>query len=232
MNTTATSATVQKDDLQLLRAAFHIAFHIIAISLVASREVSDEVIDQVLDIAWKAVVVAEIFMISGYRMSQKCDNWYTKAFAWFHKYIARYLIRPKEYGKPTAMTTYVLGLVVIRLGLAVPVIECLYIMAILSWGDPFARIGGIKIKGPYLPFRKKAKKTWAGFLTFFFVSTVVVVIQDVVLIDVGMLTLTTVPAIAQIVAVFAGAFAEAYAPFADNFFITLVAYGGYAVVMG
>ncbi len=222
---------MSRKDFELGRAGLHVVFNVVAFVLIAVLRVPDESIDIALKGAGIAVVVAETFMITGYWTSTKSPlHWYGRAYQWFYHYIARYFIRPKEMGKLTAMSSYLLGLVIIRLVLHAPMIDCLYIMTILSWGDPAARIGGVGISGPHLPW--KHKKTIAGFLSFTTVSLFMLVMLDLGLVTAGILSMDTELFIAQYFAVLGGALAEAYVPWWDNFFITLASYGTYYAIMG
>ncbi|OIO19122.1 MAG: hypothetical protein CO029_03265 [Candidatus Magasanikbacteria bacterium CG_4_9_14_0_2_um_filter_41_10] len=227
------STTNEKPELELGRAFLHIIFNVVAFVLVVMPQVTDADIDATLIGFGIAVPVVETFMITGYWTSKKWAPgiWYANWYEWFYKHIARWFIRPKERGKLTAMSSYLLGLVVIRLVFHAPMIEALFIMTILSWGDPAARIGGKSIEGAYLPGRKD-KKTWAGFLSFIFVASLMVLFLDLGLVATGALTLGASTFMTQYFAVLAGGLAEAYVPWWDNFFITLASYGTYAAIMG
>lgn len=202
------------------RAGFHILFHIIGVLLVVVCQLEDADTDTLLVVCSLLVVSVEIFMITGFRAENRNPaSRYARAFRAFYRTCAHGMVRSEELGKFTAMMSYVAGLLVIRFVFQLPMLHCLYAMAILSWGDPFGRIGGMFIGGQTLPGCEK--KTWAGSMSFVLVASAALAGMDAVVYMTGTADIPVVLIAAQYVAVLVGALTEAYAPSWDNFFIAV-----------
>lgn len=211
----------EKKDLGLPRAAFHIGFHLVAVLLVTVARLSDEKLDMILGGAWVLVALVDLFMITGYRAEQRgATTSYVRAYQWFFSCIAKRLIREKELGQFTAMMSYVTGLVFVRFVFHFSMVDSLVVMAILAWGDPFARIAGLTIESPRLP---STSKTWAGLLSFVFAAAVGVAITNVATLSAGMSQFIPRLWLAQIAGILVGAVVEVYSKNFDNFFIAFAA---------
>jgi dolichol kinase len=214
----------KKETVGWVRAGLHILFHIIATFLILVLLAPDEIVDMLLALGGGITISVELFMITGYALQQRGSRGrYVRAFEWFYKHVARHMIRKQELGRFSAMTSYLSGLLVIRYILPFPMIDCLYAMTVLSWGDPFARIGGILIGGRKLPghMKKPGGKRWSGLMSFVLVSAAAMFLVDVAVELTGMSVITPKIIIAQYAAIMVGAWVEAYTPRWDNFCIAI-----------
>lgn len=217
--------------LGLPRAAFHVVFHLLAVILVIICRLPDHVLDMVLGGFAVAVVCTEVYMITSYRsLLHDPTGWYGRSYMRLYQYLFRYLVRPEEQGRWSAMSTYVLGLVTIRFSQVIidtSMLDALVAMTVLSWGDPAARIGGILLGGPRIPGTAVPGKRWTGAYSFFLMSGIMMALLDVLLLVTGYAPVTGPMLVAQGIAIVCGDVAEVYTSRWDNFWISIAAYTGY-----
>jgi len=227
-----------KKNLELSRALFHYIFHPITLIMIIFMRGSTFEMAVVLGIVNLGILGYEKFRRAGYAAYLDQGTQHPRlatCYAWFQR-ITHGMIRKHEITGTSAMVPYVLGLDVVFCWVLVSsllpaplgfsLLDALFIMTVVAWGDPFARIYALmryNAKKKKHPLPWNTGKSWEGFGAFCLVASLWMAITTVAALSMEMLVLTPTIIVAQVLAIFAGAVTESVSGEKDNFWISLFA---------